>query len=267
MDLTDQSGRPLTLSFPPKRIVSLVPSQTELLYDLGLEEEVVGITKFCVHPETWFRQKKKVGGTKRLHLNIIRELHPDLIIANKEENEKEQLEALMKDYPVWISDIDTLEDALAMIRSVGDITNRKEQADRIAHNIGFRFQQLRDYHQTSVTSSQKLRAAYFIWKNPWMAAGKDTFIHDMLPRCGLENCFGHLSRYPQIALDQLASAHCQVVLLSSEPFPFKEKHAEEIHIKFPEIKIIFVDGEMFSWYGSRLLQTPEYFKRISGSWI
>lgn len=267
MDLTDQSGRPLTLSFPPKRIISLVPSQTELLYDLGLEEEVVGITKFCVHPETWFRKKKRVGGTKRLHLDIIRELHPDLIIANKEENEKEQLEALMKDYPVWISDIDTLEDALTMIRSVGDITDRKDQAKRIAYDIRLRFQQLRDHHQTSGIGSRKLRAAYFIWKNPWMAAGKDTFIHDMLLRCGLENCFGHLSRYPQIELDQLADTHCQVVLLSSEPFPFKEKHAEEIRSKFPEMKIIFVDGEMFSWYGSRLLKAPEYFKRISENWI
>lgn len=260
---TDQLGRKITIICPPARIISIVPSQTELLFDLGLDKEVVGITKFCVHPDTWFRQKKKVGGTKNLHLDIISELHPDLIIANKEENEKGQLEILMKDYPVWVSDIHTLEDALAMIRSVGDITNREEQAERIAHHIRFRFQQLRGYHQQSGASSKKLRSAYFIWKNPWMVAGKDTFIDDMLQRCGLENCFGHLSRYPQIELNQLETSHCQLVLLSSEPFPFKEKHAEEIRVRFPEMKIIFADGEMFSWYGSRLLKAVEYFKEIS----
>lgn len=267
----DQLERTITLSFPPERIISLVPSQTELLYDLGLKKEVVGITKFCVHPDEWFRQKRKVGGTKKLNLDTIRELRPDLIIANKEENDKEQLEELMKDFPVWISDIYSLKDALCMIRAIGEITGRKEQADKMASEIQYQFKQLVNNPKLATRNlpalklrqaGPKHRAAYFIWRNPWMVAGKNTFIHEMMKYCGFENCFEHLSRYPVIQLEELNESGCKRILLSSEPFPFKEKHAEEIREIIPDAKIIFIDGEMFSWYGTRLLKAPAYFREI-----
>lgn len=135
----------------PRRIVSLVPSQTELLYDLGLEEETVGITKFCIHPEAWFRSKARVGGTKNVDIDKVRALQPDLIIANKEENVKEQIEALADIAPVWVSDIQDLDDALDMIRSIGHITGRQEKAELIAKLIGHRFNEL----QLHLTGSKR----------------------------------------------------------------------------------------------------------------
>lgn len=259
MKIEDQLGRKVEIPSPPKRIISLVPSQTELLADLGLDQEVTGITKFCVHPEEWFRSKKRVGGTKKLNLDVIHALKPDLILANKEENEKEQLEILMQEFPVWVSDVNTLSDALNMIRSVGEITGKKEKAVEMAREIATRFEKLAQTLNTKPQTPN--RCAYFIWRKPWMIAGNDTFIHEMLSYCGLENYFGHLSRYPEIALEKLEPDY-PLLLLSSEPFPFKEKHAEEIRRDIPGAKILFVDGEMFSWYGSRLLKTADYFVRI-----
>lgn len=261
MKAIDQLGRNIIFIFPPKKIISIVPSQTELLCSLGLDEEVIGITKFCVHPKKWLQQKKIVGGTKKLHLDIIHHLHPDLIIANKEENDKDQLEELMKDFPVWISDIYSLEDALSMIRSIGEITGRKDQSQNVANEIQWKFQHL-SVKPKPDTSNPKPQVAYFIWRNPWMVAGKDTFINEMIRYCGFKNCFEHLSRYPVIQLEHLNDLDCKLILLSSEPFPFREKHAEEIRQIIPDAKIIFVDGEMFSWYGSRLLKAPEYFTEI-----
>lgn len=266
----DQLNRKIETPFPPKRIVSLVPSQTELLADLGLEKEVVGITKFCVHPDSWFKSKARVGGTKNLHLDKIRSLQPDLIIGNKEENDKSQLEILMKEFPVWMSDVNTLPDALNMIRSLGEITGKKEKGFEIAREITTRFEHLSAYAKASVSDGHSLlqrhtdkpSCAYFIWRNPWMVAGNNTFIHEMMQCCGLQNCFAHLSRYPEITLNQLQTVNCELLLLSSEPFLFKEKHAAEIRESFPEAKILFVDGEMFSWYGSRLLKVPAYFAQL-----
>ena len=118
----DQTGHSINLTAIPKRIISVVPSQTELLFDIGLDEEVIGITKFCVHPEQWFRTKKRVGGTKQLNIDIINSLKPDLIIANKEENTREEISLLQSKYHVWTSDIGHLNDALCMIYDIGSIT-------------------------------------------------------------------------------------------------------------------------------------------------
>jgi ABC-type Fe3+-hydroxamate transport system substrate-binding protein len=276
---TDQSGRTLILPQPPRRIVSLVPSQTELLYTLGLD--VVGITKFCVHPESWFRQKTRVGGTKDVRLERVHSLRPDLIIANKEENDRAQVEELARHYPVWVSHVKSLPDALGMIRSVGELTGRQEQGKGLAEEIDRRFRELQEFvahpsgdafppaHPSGnalppVAGAAGPRTAYFIWRNPWMAAGGDTFIHDMLRRCGFTNLFGHLDRYPSIDLGSLAGAGCGQVLLSSEPYPFRERHIEEIRAVLPDARIRLVDGELFSWYGSRLLQAPAYFRQLAG---
>ncbi|MCL6523085.1 MAG: helical backbone metal receptor [Thermoflavifilum sp.] len=256
----DQLGRKIELHIPPSRIISLVPSQTELLFHLGLANEVVGITKFCVHPENWFHTKTRIGGTKQLHIEKIRALHPDLILANKEENEQSQIEQLMQEFPVWISDVHTLSDALEMIYWVGEITQRRRSAEHIIKQIKAGFDQLEEWAQPII--QQQIRVAYLIWYRPWMVAASDTFIDDMLHRCGFVNAFGELSRYPQITENMWREAQPDIVLLSSEPFPFQPKHQAALQAILPHAKMIFVDGEMFSWYGSRLLQSPAYFQQV-----
>lgn len=262
MRIKDQLGRTIPFTCTPERIISLVPSQTELLYDLDLNNEVIGITKFCIHPKSWFRNKTRVGGTKQLNIDLIRQLQPDLILANKEENDKNQLETLMQEFPVWISDIYTLRDALDMIRSVGTITGKEKKSSEMIRKIEIAFGELRTFDIARSGLRSGFEAAYLIWRNPWMAAGNDTFIHEMMRYCGLMNCLSDTSRYPEISWQLLKERQCKLILLSSEPYPFKEKHAAEIREIFPEVKILFVDGEMFSWYGSRLLKAPDYFKKI-----
>jgi len=242
------------LSYTPKRIVSLVPSQTELLYDLELELETVGITKFCIHPDKWFRNKPRVGGTKSVHMDVAAALQPDLIIANKEENVKEQVEALASLAPVWVSDIHHLDDALQMIRDVGTLTGTGAKAAAIAHSIEKGFDEL--------PSPAPVPTLYLIWREPWMSAGSDTFIHDMLQRAGCSNVCAHLGRYPQLSHDDIRNSGAARVLLSSEPYPFKEKHIDELRRLLPGAEILLADGEMFSWYGSRLLHAPGYFRQL-----
>lgn len=237
--------------------MSLVPSQTELLFDLGLENEVVGITKFCVHPSSWFRRKQRIGGTKNIDLKKIAELNPDLIIANKEENVKEQVEDLAAAYPVWISDVNSLEDALQMIESIGIITGKEDAATAIAAEIRAGFAQL----QAPNTQGQT-NVAYLIWKDPYMTVGGDTFIHHMLKTAGYHNVFEQRNRYPAITITDLQQAACDLVFLSSEPYPFRQKHVDELALQLPKTTVVLVDGEMFSWYGSRLVQAPAYFQRL-----
>lgn len=251
----DQLERTIELHQPPDRIISLVPSQTELLFDLGLEEEVVGITKFCVHPEEWFRTKTRVGGTKQLQLDKIKELQPDLIIANKEENVQEQIEELAKDFPVWISDVNNLTDALKMISSIGEIINKTNEAERMIDEIIENFSKL-------PTTNYQPQTCYLIWKDPYMTIGGDTFINDIMKHAGFENIFASYQRYPAITVEQLKTENCKLLLFSSEPFPFQQKHIDELQPLLPNTKIILVDGEMFSWYGSRLIKAPEYFQQL-----
>jgi ABC-type Fe3+-hydroxamate transport system substrate-binding protein len=249
-------GNTITINYPPRRIVSLVPSQTELLCDLGLGEEVVGITKFCVHPQSWFRSKKRVGGTKTVHTDIIQSLCPDLIIANKEENTKEQIEELSAQFPVWVSDIRSIADGLHMIRAVGELINKEAEAHMVADAISAEFAQL-----TRPAISK--RVAYFIWRKPWMCAGGDTFISNMIETAGWQNALGDRLRYPEIELEELKSLHIDLVLLSSEPYPFKDAHIAEIKAALPGAEALLVDGELFSWYGSRMLKAAGYLKELT----
>jgi ABC-type Fe3+-hydroxamate transport system substrate-binding protein len=255
LSFTDQLNNSIHISFPPKRIVSLVPSQTELLYSLGLDEEVLGITKFCVHPNKWFTTKQRVGGTKTVKIDLIKNLQPDLIIANKEENVKEQIEALNSIAPVWVSDIHSLNDALIMIKSIGELVNKPIDANKIVSDIKVEFEQLR-------FSKTRYRTAYLIWKDPFMAAGSDTFINDVMSYCGFDNILKDHLRYPQITVEQIQAKECELLMLSSEPYPFKEKHVKELQQQLPRTRIILVDGEFFSWYGSRLLLASTYLKTL-----
>ena len=251
----DQLKRKISVVASPNRIVSLVPSQTELLYSLGLRDEVVGITKFCVHPQEWFRSKTRIGGTKTLNIQKIKSLRPDLIIANKEENVREQIEELAREFPVWVSNVDTLPDACEMMESVGALTGKGSEAKELVANINRAFNQLQ-------TPNPRPQTAYLIWKDPYMTVGGDTFINEMLRRAGFENVFAGCRRYPVITIDDLRLANCRLLLLSSEPYPFKQKHVEDLKTVLPTTKIFLVDGELFSWYGSRLLHTPGYLKDL-----
>lgn len=233
-----------------------MPSQTELLHYLGLEQEVAGITKFCIHPGEWFRNKTRVGGTKNVHIDIVRELQPDLIIANKEENVQEQVDALANEFPVWVSDVNNLNDALQMIEAVGSMVGRQQQAVDLVTSIKSEFELL------SRPIANIISAAYLIWRDPYMTVGHDTFINDMLLRCGFTNVYSDRQRYPATDIDELKSLQPQVLLLSSEPYPFQQKHVDELQRDLPGVRIVLVDGEMFSWYGSRLLKAPEYFKKF-----
>lgn len=255
MLVQDQIGRQLRIPQFPKRIISLVPSQTELLFDLGLEQEIVGITKFCIHPQEKVKSIAKVGGTKNFRVAHIAALQPDLIIANKEENYLEGIRQLETKYPVWISDIYNLSDALAMIQSIGAITNRTSQAEELNKKISSAFCNL-------LQPSTKRSIAYLIWKNPYMAAASKTFIDAMITQIGFTNIFSDKERYPEIDIAELSQRKPNYIFLSSEPYPFREKHIAELQMACPDSKVILVNGEMFSWYGSRLLKSAEYFQDL-----
>lgn len=254
-EYTDQMERKVSIGWPPKRIISIVPSQTELLYSLGLTDEVVGITKFCVHPDEWFRTKQRVGGTKKLDFEKIAALKPDLIIGNKEENEEAQIKELMQQYSVWMSDIHNLDEAMSMISEVGELVDKESKANNLVSDIRKEFDGLK-------LNSKSAKALYFIWKEPYMVVGKDTFISDMLTRCGLENIATDETRYPELSKEGIKYLNPEIILLSSEPFPFSDKYIGEFRALCPDAKVILVDGEYFSWYGSRLLNAPKYFKSL-----
>jgi len=254
---TDQTGNTILIQSFPKRIISLVPSQTELLHTLKLNEEVVGITKFCVHPEIWFRTKTRVGGTKDVKFDIIEQLQPDLILANKEENVKEQIEYLSGKFPVWVSDVVDLQSACEMILQIGALTEKQTIANDLTNTIIKGFSELQ-----TVVPSTKIPVGYLIWKDPFMTVGGDTFITNMLDACGFQNVFASQKRYPIITVEDIRRSDCKVLFLSSEPYPFKQKHIDELQKELPGVVIKLVDGEMFSWYGSRMLPAIAYFDRL-----
>ncbi len=255
----DQTGRLVSIRKPVQNIVSLVPSQTELLFDLGLDKEVKGITKFCIHPDEWYRTRQRVGGTKDFKIQGIIDLSPDLILANKEENTLDGLLPLMERFPVWVSDISTLEDALDMIRAVGAMTDRRERAEILAIDIENKFGELKKC--AGSYKNKGASVAYMIWEDPWMVAADDTFIGAMIRCCGLKNCMQR-TRYPVVTLPELADAKPDFLFLSSEPYPFKEEHRQLFSEILPPGRVVLVDGEYFSWYGSRLKNAPSYFKSL-----
>lgn len=251
---TDQMGNKVMLAGPPRRIISLVPSQTELLCDLGLEERVVGITKFCIHPDHWRKTKTIVGGTKNFQLEIIKQLQPDLIIGNKEENYFEGISALQQHSPVWMSDVTEFEDALKMIHSISMITDCEMKGKEIVQRIQKSFGVLKPV--------KKIKTLYLMWKNPWMGAANNTFIHSMMEKIGLVNVLDKEERYPELSTGRIKDLNPSLILLSTEPFPFLEKHIDEVLAIIPGASVVLVDGEMFSWYGSRMALAPAYINSM-----
>lgn len=239
----------------PMRIVSLVPSLTELLYDLDLDERVVGITKFCVHPAIWFQHKKRVGGTKNVRIDDLKALKPDLVIANKEENVQSQVAEIAAFCPVLLTDVNSYEDALATIEAIGKHTNVEEKA-------AYLVEQIREAFGQWTPPGPHYNTCYLIWQDPYMVAASHTFICDMLRIAGFQNAFVHLDRYPAVGMMEIAEADPELVMLSSEPYPFSQKHVAGWQEELPGATTILVDGEIFSWYGTRMLRAPQYFRQL-----
>lgn len=257
MTFTDQLHRKIVIPKTPSGIVSLVPSQTELLVDLGLEASIVGVTKFCVHPSHLRKQKTVVGGTKQVHFDKIRQLKPDIIICNKEENTQEMVAALEAIAPVWVSDVKDIEDVLQMIQYFGELFSVETRAKKLISRIKTEH----SLFNGAVKQTPELNVAYLIWKDPYMAAGSDNFINTLLTLNKFQNIFNkNNNRYPEISVEQLQAA--DLILLSSEPYPFQQKHIDELSQTLGNKKILLVDGEYFSWYGSRLIKAFEYFKSL-----
>lgn len=254
METQDQLFRKIELKEIPQRIVSLVPSQTELLFDLGLEKQIVGITHFCVHPTSLKKIKTSVGGTKKVNLRKVRELKPDIILCNKEENTKEMVLELEKIAPVHVSDVGDLDDSYELMKQYGQIFQCEELAFTMVKAIKKKVDNLKEL----VENSSIKNVAYFIWKDPYMVAGQGTFINEMLKLNNFRNVFLE-ERYPETNLEELKKMEIDLCLLSSEPFPFNEEHKKDFS-PLEEVKI--VDGEFFSWYGSRLLKAMDYFKQF-----
>ncbi len=258
MIFSDQIQRKINIPIPPRRIISLVPSITELLFDLGLNEQIIGVTRFCIFPTTARKEKKVIGGTKNLKLDRIRALKPDLIIADKEENTKSQIEELAKEFPIWISNIRRFDDAIDMIEKVGELTRTSTLAQKLVTDI-------QDAFATLVPLGKEISVAYFIWQKPLMVAGADTFIHEMIKKMRLTNAFAHQSRYPEVTEAVLQKNPPDLVFLSSEPYPFAKKHIQYFQEMVPNAKILLVDGTFFSWYGSRMKRAPAYFQQLIDS--
>lgn len=257
--IKDQLGREIILKTQPKRIISLVPSQTELLCSLNLENELIGITKFCVHPYHLKATKTIVGGTKKVDFDKIKSLNPDFILCNKEENTYDFLPELEKIALTYFSDITTIEDSIDFILSLGTVLNRRTESQNLVEKINFKLNDFKEFIKTKPMR----KVAYFIWAKPWMVAGNETYINEMLKLNKFENIYQNMSRYPKVEINKIRyEGDPEVIILSSEPFPFKDEHAMEIASYTNRSITFFADGEMFSWHGSRLLLAFDYFKAL-----
>ena len=262
MEFKDQMNRVFEVPKTPKRIISLVPSQTELLVDLGLEKFIIGVTKFCIHPSYLRKKKTIVGGTKNIKIDKIKALKPDIILCNKEENTKEIVEACEQIAPTHVSDIFTLDDSKELIMQYGEILSCKTAAENIVKKLNIEISKFQQF----IKNTKEKKVAYFIWRNPWMVAGNNTFINHLLELNNFKNIYSNKQRYPEINLDEITKNDAlDFILLSSEPYPFKEKHISEISKYYKNSQTILVDGEMFSWYGSRLLKAFDYFIQLHRS--
>ena len=254
MILLDDLNREVELVNNPQRIISLVPSITELLFDLGLAEQIVGRTDFCIYPRNKVDKVKKIGGTKDFCLDEIRELKPDLIIAVKEENSKELVTEIAIEFPTVVFDIVDIKSAIRMINIIGEITSKQQFSKNIIIEINERMALLEE------KSIETKTACYLIWHKPMMSINKQTFISEMMNIAGFRNKFdSKKDYYPIIDKEDLESKPPEYILLSSEPFPFNQKHQQNYQEQYPNSKVVLVSGEMFSWYGSRMIKALDYF--------
>ena len=240
------------------RLVSLVPSVTELLFDLGLGDAVVGRTKFCVHPAEGVHAVEVVGGTKNPKVGRIVALAPDLVFMNEEENRLEDAEALRRaGVPVHSALPRTPDETAAMVRDVARRVRRLARGEAIAREIEVRSARVR----ALAARARTVRFAYLIWQAPWMTVRDDTFVSSLLEQAGGRNVFaGADARFPVVTAEALVAADPDVILLASEPFPFTPAHAAALAatLGIDASRVTCVDGEVLSWHGSRTPAGIEY---------
>ncbi len=256
IEIVDAVGKRLHLPVFPSRIISLVPSITETLFVLGLAQRVVGVTRFCTEPSAGVAHMPKVGGQKNPDLAKIRSLHPDLVIANVEENRREDVEALEAiGIAVYTTYPRTVEQGIGMIRELGRVTGTEEKADTIVRMIESTYGEI----SRDTAGHSPVRVFCPIWRKPYMSINRDTYIHDVLQTCGGENIFAEKSdRYPTISLTEVVDRNPEVILLPDEPYPFHSRHLVDFRPfegLIPALRtgrVRFVDGKLLSWYGPRI---------------
>ncbi len=244
------------------KIVSLCPSLTELVFDLGRGADLVGVTEWCIHPAAGVASIEKVGGTKNPEVERICELAPDLVLMNEEENRREDAELLAASgLAIHTSFPRTVEETAEMVRSIGAALERSEAAAPIAADILARAARVR----AAAEAAAPVRWTYLIWRKPWMAVNGDTFTDALLSLAGGVNVFGeHAERFPTVTADDLRTARPDVVLLCTEPFPFADKHADELAeaTGIDRERFVIADGEYLSWHGSRTPDGVDYAARL-----
>ena len=252
--IVDASGVTVEVARPPRRIVSLIPSTTELLCHLGLADAIVGITAYCVEPRAVVRTKRKVGGEKNPDLDAIRALAPDLVIANVEENLREHVEALRAaGVPVWVTYPRTVTDTIRLVREVGALTGTEARAEPLADEL----ERLLGEARAAIAGRPRARVFYPIWRDPYMTIGRDTYVHDVLATVGADNVFGDSDRYPIVTLDEMAARAPDVIILPDEPFRFRRAHRKDFegYRDVPAVRdgrIHLMGGKIFCWHGPRL---------------
>jgi len=260
----DASGVAVELPRPPRRIVSLVPSTTEILCALGLGEALVGITVYCVEPRDVVRGKTRIGGEKNPDLEKIRTLEPDLVIANIEENVRADIDRLRAwSIPVWVTYPRTVAEGIQLIGELGELTGSPVRAAELLRD----FEPLLERVMMATARRPPVAVFYPIWRGPYMTINGDTYIHDMLKVCGARNIFADRpERYPTVTLDEVAARRPDVILLPDEPFRFRRAHLADF-AKYADVpavrdgRIRLVDGKPFSWHGPRI---AEALRRLPG---
>src|SRR5438445_11647080 len=248
---TDALYRPIEIPRAPKRIVSLVPSITEALFTFGLGDAVVGVTRFCVEPREAVAPKAKVGGTKTLDVSQVRQLQPDLVIANVEENRPEDVRQLIAaGLNVMVTFPRTVAAGIAMMRQISEMTDSVETARPIIEEASAALAEARAKSE----ARRPLRVFCPIWRNPWMSVGPDTYIHDFLNVCGGLNIFARRhERYPITDMNEVARKDPQVILLPDEPYRFGAKHLPDV-TKHPHLSAVrdqrvpLIAGKNLCWY-------------------
>jgi ABC-type Fe3+-hydroxamate transport system substrate-binding protein len=255
--LVDASGAALRLERPPARIVCLIPSTTEVLCALGLADALVGVTAYCREPAHVVRQKARVGGEKDPDLAAIRRLGPDLVIANMEENRREDVEALRASgIPVWVTYPRTVAEMFVMIRQLGELTGTAARARALVEEL----EALVRGVAATTAGRPPVPVFYPIWREPWMTVNRDTYVHDVLRLAGGANVFGDCpERYPTVTLAEMAARRPEVILLPDEPFRFRRVHLRDFApwSEVPAVRngrIHFIDGTLCSWHGPRLAE-------------
>ncbi|MDM1046415.1 ABC transporter substrate-binding protein [Myroides sp. 1354] len=258
--LKDQLGREHRFEQSPKRIVSLVPSLTETLFDLGLEDELVGITTACMHPYQLRVTKTSIGEPKKVDIEQIQLMQPDVVVASPTENTMEDIERLQAICPVWLVDVRTMDQNFQLIELLGQLFNKRTEARKWMDKISFGQKDLMDF----VSERPGFKVAYFIGKDPFVVAGEGTFIQELLELNKFENVYAdRVELYPEVEIKKIRiQGDPELVFLPSMPYAFQEEDAFEIGRFTHHGKTIFVEGEMFSWYGTRVCKAFDYFKQI-----